>query len=398
MLGIFIFLITGTTIAIIYGRGYRFSFDNGKPDLSKTGLIAATSIPEGAQVFINDELATATDDTVNLAPGEYRVKIFKEGYFPWEKTVRVEEEVVTKANALLLPTAPKLDSITSIGVGTPTLDPTKTKIGYTVASQSAEKNGIYVYDINSNPVLSFQSVSKQIADDSTNLMSEAQISWSPNGEFIIATVSGELSPATYVLKSREFNESPELVNTATNQLLIEQQLEKEEKEANTMKRLKKPLRELITNNFRIISWAPDEYKILYQAVQSVNLPYLIKPRLIGINTITEDRDIKKDAIYVYDLKEDTNYKILEGLPENCNLITGSCDVPLKWMPDANHLIHVNNGRIDILEHDGTNRTTIYAGPFIGNYVFPWNNLDKIVMLTNFNNKGVLPNLYTISLK
>jgi hypothetical protein len=52
----------------------------------------------------------------------------------------------------------------------------------------------------------------------------------------------------------------------------------------------------------------------------------------------------------------------------------------------------------MLEMDGTNDTTIYAGPFIGSSVFPWPNGEKLVILTDLNNPTILPNLYTISLK
>src|SRR5476651_1536609 len=116
---ILLFMLTATAIVVLYGRGYRFGFDKGSPNLSGTGLLVATSSPDGAQVFVNNHLTTATANTINLAPGTYDVKISKEGYLPWEKTLVVKNEVVTKADALLFPTAPKLESITNLGAQTP---------------------------------------------------------------------------------------------------------------------------------------------------------------------------------------------------------------------------------------------------------------------------------------
>ena len=142
----------------------------------------------------------------------------------------------------------------------------------------------------------------------------------------------------------------------------------------------------------------DYTKILYQAKRSTDLPIVIKPRLPGINNLTETRRIAKDAVYAYDIKEDTNYKILDALPDDCNLFVSCASMPVQWFPDSNHLIHVNSARIDIVMYDGTNRTTVYAGPFIANYVFPWPDSSRIVILTNLNNPSILPNLYTISLK
>ncbi len=74
-ISIITFLLIATSLVIMYGRGYRFGFENGKPDLTSTGLLVATSNPNGAQVFINDHLTTATDNTLSLFPGTYKVSI-----------------------------------------------------------------------------------------------------------------------------------------------------------------------------------------------------------------------------------------------------------------------------------------------------------------------------------
>src|SRR5579872_615315 len=175
---ILLFLAIGTTVAIFYGKGYRFDLTGTKSFLKGTGLLVATSSPDGAQVVINGHLTTATNNTINLAPGQYNVKIYKDGYFPWEKTIDVEEEVVSKAEALLFPTTPQLQSITTTGALQPVIDPSMTKIAYVVASQSAHLNGIYVLDMGNRSLLSLTNSSTQIADSSTVDFSNAILSWS----------------------------------------------------------------------------------------------------------------------------------------------------------------------------------------------------------------------------
>ena len=96
---IILFLIIGTAIAIFFGKGYRFGFDANGPIIAGTGLLVATSSPNGAQVFINGHLTTATDNTINLAPGNYDIKIFKDGYFPWEKKITIKNEAAATAAA-----------------------------------------------------------------------------------------------------------------------------------------------------------------------------------------------------------------------------------------------------------------------------------------------------------
>jgi hypothetical protein len=119
--------------------------------------------------------------------------------------------------------------------------------------------------------------------------------------------------------------------------------------------------------------------------------------LIGTNSTPEERDIKIGVIYVYDIKEDRNYKILDAMPQtkSQDFING---FPLNWFTDSKHLLYVENQRIDIVDYDGQNRTTIYAGPFIDGYVFSWPDGSKILILTNLGNPAISPNLYTIGLK
>lgn len=388
-----LFLIAGTTLAILYGKGY-IAFDKGRPDFSGTGLLVATSTPNGAQVFIDGHLTTATDNTINLQPGEYTVKIFKEGYFPWQKKLKIQKEVVSKAEALLFPTAPKLESITASGVENPAIDPSQTRIAYTVSSQTLKKNGVYMLDMSTRPILTLQSASTQITDNTENKFSSAFLSWSPDGNQIIATVSAEPEQtATYLLSASEFNDSPRDV-TATIQTLNETwQKEQMEKEKSRLDALKPKLRQIISKNFNIIAWSPDETKILYSASSSASVPVIISPRLIGTNSTPEDREIKKDNVYVYDTKEDKNFEIdVQEIKDE------SGHLGLSWLSDSKHLIYVHDKKIDIMEYDSLNLTTVYAGPFIDNYVYPWPNGSKLVVLTNLNNLNIAPNLYTIGLK
>ena len=69
-----------------------------------------------------------------------------------------------------------------------------------------------------------------------------------------------------------------------------------------------------------------------------------------------------------------------------------------WFTDSKHLIYVRDKELKIVEYDGLNETTVYAGPFIESYIFPWPDATKILFLTNLGNSRITPNLYTISLK
>src|SRR3989344_3080405 len=203
-------LISGTLAIILYGKGYIFNFEKGKIEISVNGLLAATSNPDGAGIYINDHLTSATNNSVSLSPGEYDVKIVKDGYFPWNKKIKIEKEVVTSAYALLFPTAPKLENITDTGVSNPVIDPSGTKIAYTVSYfDSPRKNGIYVLDMSLRPILTLRSASSQIADDTLDKFSQSLLSWSPDSREILATISAETNNNTTYLLKDSFNENPQ---------------------------------------------------------------------------------------------------------------------------------------------------------------------------------------------
>ena len=393
-----LFLLIVTVAVILYGKGYNFSFGDGKIGLLSTGLLAATSQPDGAGIYINNHLTSATNNTVSLPPGEYDIKIVKSGYFPWQKKIKIEKEVVSSAFARLIPTAPKLDNVTDIGVSNPVLDPTRTKIAYTVStSQDPRKNGVYILDMSLRPILTLQSSSTQIADDTIDNFSKSQLSWSPDAKELAATISAGLNITTTYLLKTSFNENPQDVTATLDAVNTSWSQQKENQDKSQLFGFKAKLLGLIKENFQILSWSEDETKILYTATISANLPLIINPPLIGANSTPEQRTISKEAVYVYDIKEDKNFKILDSMPphKSQDFING---FPLNWFTDSKHLIYVADKKIIIMDYDGQNKTTVYAGPFINDYVFAWPDGSKILMLTDLGNPNITPNLYTIGLK
>jgi hypothetical protein len=391
---IILFLLIGTALVVLFGKGYFVNLNGNGPLLSGTGLLVATSAPDGAQVIINGHLTTATDNTINLAPGDYDIKIFKEGYFPWEKKITVKKEVVSKADALLFPTAPQLTSITNVGIQNPVLDPTDTKLAYTVASQSSATNGIYVLDMSIRPIITLQNASTQLADDTIVSFSKSIFVWSPDSAQMLATIQGEPLATTYLLQTNGMNQAPQDVTETITSVNASWQKIKAEKDTAQMNSLPKKLRTVVAADFNILEWSNDETKILYQASESASIPLIINPALIGTDSTSQVRDIKKGEVYVYDLKEDRNYLILNYLPATAT----NEQLPLMWYPDSKHLVYVHDGKIDMMEYDAQNQTTVYAGPFVNDYVFPWPDATKLVILTNMGNPSIAPNLYTIGLK
>lgn len=407
---ILLLLVGVTTILILYGKGYRLFLQHGEPAISKTGILNLSSNPTGAQIFIDGHLTAATNTSINLTPGIYSITITKDGYLDWKKNFQIKKEVVSNAVATLFPKAPSLQSISTFGIKSAILDPTGTKLAFNIASRSALKNGIYVYDMTSRsfPILAGQSSTTQIVNDTIDTFSEAKIAWSPDGTQIIASISAPLNnaPTYYLLNATAMNQTPQDVTAIYPTILAQWQQQRTDKEEAQIKSLKPAIQKFAAHYFNILSWSPDGNKILYQASQSAQMPIFIKPRIIGNNNLYERRDLKKGGIYVYNITEDFNTRILAPMKKICTINDPSCNcdeftncpLPLTWFPDSRHLLYVHDKKINVVEDDGSNMTTLYAGPFVNHYVFPWPDGSKLVILTNLENPDIPPTLYSIGLQ
>lgn len=403
-------LIIGITTAIIaLGRGYRFNPETSK--LSPTGLLVASSFPTGAQVFVDDHLVSATNSTISLPPGIYNVRISKDGYTSWSKKLKVQGEVVTKADALLLPIAPDLRPITTTGALNPSLSFDGSQIAYGIATASAQKQGVWIMDLTDKP-LSLQSPARQIARDLPSAkFSESQFIWSPDSKQMIA----KLNDAYYLLNTDNFNDQPQDI-TLTNELQFTTWTQElNDNQEALLKSLKPKLQQFIRENARIISWSPDEAKLLYEATSSALMPQMIMPALIGTSTQTENRNLSPRKIYTYDIKEDKNFYLKdypefkpqekETNPESGYLSTANyyLSPPFRWISDSDHLIVIekneqgNFDEIKILDYDNTNKAVVYSSGFVGNYVFPFPSGIRIIILTTLNPNITTPNLYAINL-
>ena len=135
-------------------------------------------------------------------------------------------------------------------------------------------------------------------------------------------------------------------------------------------------------------FSPDESKVLYQAGSDFQIKEKLLPQeIIGASTQKEERTVKKNQWYVYDLKEDKNFLVL-GNEENTKI---------SWFPTSLHLLLIKEGEVAIEDYDGKVRTTVYAGPFDNGFVFPLPSAKGLLILTSLsNNTDYTPNLYSIN--
>lgn len=407
-----LFILFGTVTVILYGRGYRPDIKENA--LNSTGILALRSDPKGAQVYIDNQLKTATDDTINIKPGWYEVKIVKEGYIAWQKKMRVQGEVVTSADPFLFPSNPSLSPVTTVGVENPLLSPDGTKIAYVIPTQAEgngfpqNKAGLWVYSLTDRP-FGFNRDTQQVGTTTAAFdFSQANIIWSPDSNEIMAD-NGKQVRLYNSSRTNSFQD----ISANYSFILKDWQQLKDLKIKQQLGSYKPQLVDILQSSSKILSLSPDETKILYQATSSATIPQIIDPPLIGTNSTEEQRNIEADKIYVYDSKEDKNYFVLANSELPQSLTTPSPTTKpkqttayelqsnnfLHWFPTSRHLVLTFKGKIDIMEYDRTNWVTVYAGPLLEGFMAPWPNGSRIIIVTNLNpDASTLPNLYTVNLR
>lgn len=111
---LFIFI---APLVILYSQGYRFDLETKK--ITQTGAFYFKVLPKTGKIYLDEKLEKKTDFLFgtafvdDLLPKKYEIKIEKEGYYPWQKLLEVQEKIVTEAkNIVLISKNPNFEILT----------------------------------------------------------------------------------------------------------------------------------------------------------------------------------------------------------------------------------------------------------------------------------------------
>ncbi|OGE37339.1 hypothetical protein A3D79_00155 [Candidatus Daviesbacteria bacterium RIFCSPHIGHO2_02_FULL_39_8] len=347
-------IATAAGIAIFFAKGYTFSTTEKR--ILGTGIITVSSEPDAASVFIDGHLTTATDATISsLPPKKYAVKVVKEGFIPWEKEVEVKEGVVSEVKVTLFPAIPTIYPMTFNGVENPLLSPDGSKLAYIVPTKT-KKGGVWVWTMIRNQQIAFARSAEphQITENTVIDFSGAVLRWSPDSQQILVTVGN----TRYLLESDKFNGEPRDITPMLDATIKEWEEDVVSKESIRILAIKDMNLRKIASESGFLHWSPDETKFM----------------------------AGKEDIKVYDLEEKKEF----SLPPALSHI---------WLPDSRHIILVEKDRISLVEFDGSNKAVIFAGNFLDNFVFPWPDSSRLVIISSSPTPTASePNFYGINLR
>lgn len=374
------------SIAIYLSKGYTFSPTEKR--ISGTGIITATSVPDGASVYIDGHLATATNATLSqLTPKSYNIKLVKEGFIPWEKNIEVKEGIVSEIKATLFPALPTIYPLTYNGAINPILSPDGQKLAFAVSltsdQHSRQKGGIWVWTMTAQP-LSFNRGAEphQVVISTSALdFSKASFKWSPDSKQLLITmqeggISGDVALRNFLISSdsqTSISDLKDITPLVENTVKGWDEDQKVKDEAARLTLIPNLKIQQIASNSAVLKWSPDESKIITGGSQppdknSLKIGSLLK------------------GFKLYDLMTNKEYNLPEAKAYH-------------WLPDSRHIILVLEDKISISEYDGSNISAIFAGKFEDANVFPWLDSSRLVVLTTFNTPtATIPNLFGINLK
>ncbi len=360
--------VTITPLVSLYAAGYKFSF-SGKI-LQKTGMLIIDSSPDGAKIFIDGEpqqkfinemrskiLNSTKDQNIlttpakikGLIPGEYLIRIEKDGYWSWEKKLEIKpgnstfaEDIVIFKNNLPQP----------IGSGillNLKQSPNRENIAYTTESKYE------VFNTRNEEILYFDRNIENIGPQESNIV------WLDNDNILFDDILFSLndwenpenlfaSLSNAKLKSISLNDD-NLIYIQNNNSLIK--LNTKNKGIETILNSQKIIDYLLKDNllYTIEELDKSTYLIVYDnknVIRQINLNF--DDNYIFVNT-------EHHLINIFNSKFDTLYLVdpldyFGPLKETINNVTDSF-----WV-DNDKLIYYNDFEIWIYEKNNLKKTIL----------------------------------------
>lgn len=375
-------IISLTYLLSMFARGYQPDFANGFR-LKATGILSATSKPKSASVYINQQLTTVTDATINLTPGNYHVTIKKDGYLPWEKNYQIEKELVYLTEAQLFKKDPILISTTIQNYSKIQVSPDKTKIIL------IDKSGLYLLENNLQILNLSKNLPKLIFSSNSQIdWAQFEFTFSPNSKQLLA--KNKKRNIVYLINLDSISSSNNLndISEAEKEIITKWQQEELIINNNIQKQIPQILKDKISTKSGDIIFSDNDEHILYL---SQNQSTLLQNPSINQNRNhfnQETRNLNQNNYYVYDPLQDKNYLI-----DNFSLI----HKPF-WLPNTNFLIYYLNNDIFSIESDASNRQKLFSSidPIIDLYPSPEGN--KIYIISRLASDSAQLQINQITIK
>lgn len=292
---------------------------------------------------------------------------------------------------MLFPKNPSLSPLTNLGI-VKAIQVDQTNRIILLSEKGDEQDGIYLFDAGNKPIsffppLKILALKSSFPAEISLKTAQIYLSYDYKQAIFDFPLEDE-TRLSYLLSLDSESQEPFDVTLSKDTLIDAWTSEKNQEALKILEALPKEIRKIATDSFNIISISPDQTKLLYKARDEIKLPLVIEPPLIAANQTKEERNLEKDILYVYDKKEDKNFKIGDSaLSEN-----------IIWYFDSKRLIYREPKQISISLYDGENKQVVYSGPLEEGFLASKSD-GKLLILANLNPQtNKLPDLYLVGIR
>lgn len=204
------FFLVSAPLVMLYTMGFRYNRNKNK--IEKTGILRVESRPSNADLSLDgrDTARKTPTSFFRLLPEDYRIRIWKEGFLPWEKTLSVRSEDTTFAEVITLfqDVLPRL--MIEGEIDEIRFSPDRSRIAMLVDGSDWTELRIFTF-----------------ADDSVSLLArhvagrydDIGLSWSPDSAYLLFTGSDDDIPVALTYAMRQVSEPKDLAATLRSPLL-----------------------------------------------------------------------------------------------------------------------------------------------------------------------------------
>ena len=362
------FLVTATIAVTLWAKGYSLSPKAGRSgyELEKSGMILAKSLPDGAKIFVDDKLVSATNATVSgLKGGKHRVRLEKEGFISWEKELDVPEELVLEIDAVLIPLTPELKPLTQTGARFPVISSDRSRVFY--LAEKSDPSGVWYLPLAGGSAwfnLSRTTPRLLIADrikaqsllPKVSFSAAEKISVSPDDSEILLRMSPSIY---YIVNLGADNTETAVATTSAEPTFKRWQKIDEVNRTAAVGKTKRGEAFIKTALEPTTVASPDGKRYLYRQKNGKSVEFHVRD-------LTEPLAVGDREDYLTFTAEE------KALPK------------VFWYSDSRHLILLEDSTISIISIDGSNKTKIYSGNPLAGDIYPTPDGSKLIILTSFN--------------
>jgi hypothetical protein len=252
---------------ISYSMGHRITTNSANP--VSVGTFLLRTVPNGAEVFLNEKLlGNKTPSSIqNLLPGQYNLRVEKDGYRQWNKKLPITGTLITDIRDVRLIPAVIEEDVMRTDIINFSISPKRQWLGLIDKTKNGNQLKIVSFNKYADPGINVKVL--------INSKETVNFLWSPNEDYLILQLSMNKTSRNYLVEINNGN-STELVNDGSKIMgwvstLTDEKLVKLKSNKTIISPLKGTGTETISLKTEAISFNTNSFAILEKNDEKYNI-------------------------------------------------------------------------------------------------------------------------------